>query len=392
MKIALLTDGIYPFVLGGMQRHSGNVLKQMLERGHEVTLVHCVPWNAKEMPDRNTVMEKIGLSNGAHFEAIVLRFPKPGILPGHYLKESYQYARKIYDVLKSQISGFDFIYAKGFCAWHILHEKSRGAQMPPVGVKFHGYEMFQKDANLKAKLQSLMLRGPVRWNNTQADVVFSYGGHITEIIKGLGVTEGHIAEVSGGIDPEWISLNDRKATQGIRKFLFIGRNERRKGIEELHSVLSKWEDTDPIEFHFIGPISQSVRLKKSYVNYHGSISDSAKIREIMDKCDVLVVPSFSEGMPNVILEGMARGMAVIASDVGAVNIEVDENTGWLIQPGDENALRKAILIAAQCSPRDLLLKQSAARRKVKELFLWPSVVKRLETAIFRYTEAQDQVS
>ena len=43
-------------------------------------------------------------------------------------------------------------------------------------------------------------------------------------------------------------------------------------------------------------------------------------------------PSYSEGMPNVIMEAMSRGLAIIATDVGAVSKLVDEENGWLINP------------------------------------------------------------
>ncbi|MBK7816242.1 MAG: glycosyltransferase [Sphingobacteriaceae bacterium] len=40
----------------------------------------------------------------------------------------------------------------------------------------------------------------------------------------------------------------------------------------------------------------------------------------MRACDVLICPSFSEGFPNVILEAMSNGLAVAATNVGAVEL------------------------------------------------------------------------
>jgi glycosyltransferase involved in cell wall biosynthesis len=384
MKLAILADGVYPFVLGGMQRHSSNVVKYLAARGHEITLVHAVANKAKELPAEEEVREALGIDVKAKFRSIAIRFPSGGWMPGHYIKESYQLSRLIYDRLKGEWQDFDFVYAKGFCAWHLLHLKSKGEKLPPIGVKFHGYEMFQKDADLKSKLQSWMLRGPVKWNNLKADVVFSYGGNITEIIKGIGVKPERIEEVTGAIDSKWLRTNPRTDHSELLRFLFIGRNERRKGIEELHSVIKKLLLNETFEFHFIGPIPNSVRIKNPRVIYHGSISDSEKIISIIDQSDILVTPSYSEGMPNVILEGMARGLAVIATNVGAVNIEVDPACGWLISPGSENELLSAMILALRMDTEVLKQMQETSRRKVLNQFLWPEVALKLEAALLKH--------
>ena len=47
-------------------------------------------------------------------------------------------------------------------------------------------------------------------------------------------------------------------------------------------------------------------------------------------------------MPTAILEAMASGCSIIASDVGAVRDIVDKNNGWLISPGNTKELRKSI--------------------------------------------------
>jgi glycosyltransferase involved in cell wall biosynthesis len=383
MKLAILADGVYPFVMGGMQRHSSNVVKYLLQRGHEVTLLHAVPNKSKEIPSQDEVCETLGIPLNSKFLSLAIRFPEAGWLPGHYIKESYQLSRLFYNRLKDEWKNFDLIYAKGFSAWHLLHMKSKGTNLPPVAVKFHGYEMFQKDADFKSKLQSWMLRGPVKWNNQHADLVFSYGGHITEIIRSIGVRSENIEEVPGAIDANWLRKEPRPESSETLRFLFVGRNERRKGIQELHRVISKLINLEKFEFHFIGPIPNSVRLKHPSVKYHGSISDSEKIISILDMSDVLVTPSYSEGMPNVILEGMARGLATIASDVGAVNIEVDANCGWLIQPGDEGELMNAMRGAIHMERAELRKMQEASRSKVREHFLWPDVALRLEQALLR---------
>ena len=47
MRIALLTDGIYPYVMGGMQRHSYYLAKYLARAGVHVDLYHFIPPNSE---------------------------------------------------------------------------------------------------------------------------------------------------------------------------------------------------------------------------------------------------------------------------------------------------------------------------------------------------------
>lgn len=100
--------------------------------------------------------------------------------------------------------------------------------MPPVGIKFHGYEMFQPPVGWRMRLENALLATPVKWNNAHADFVFSYGGKITPLIESLGVSSQRIVEIPTGIDPSWIRSKAELFSSGKVHFCFIGRNERRK--------------------------------------------------------------------------------------------------------------------------------------------------------------------
>ena len=181
MKILLLTDGVMPFAMGGMQKHSQQLALHMAESGLEVTLVHCIYGN-QPLPSKAELSAAFGEKAMSHLEIISLRFPRLGKIPGHYLNESYVYSKIIYEKLHDRIATFDFIYSKGFSAWYFIEQKKKGKALPPISVKFHGYEMFQKPANFKMRLQNMMLKRPVMWNNRHADYIFSYGGGITSFL------------------------------------------------------------------------------------------------------------------------------------------------------------------------------------------------------------------
>lgn len=340
MKILLLTDGVMPFAIGGMQKHSQQLAKHMAALGHDITLVHCVYGN-HPLPSSGEIFDAFGEAAMKHLEVISLRFPQLGKIPGHYLNESYVYSKNIFEKLNNRLASFDFIYAKGFTAWYFIEQKKKGLALPPISVKFHGYEMFQKPANVKMWLQNLMLKRPVMWNNRHADYIFSYGGGITKLLLQLGLKREKIVDLPTGIDPSWcVPTIARKSVAPIR-FCFVGRYERRKGIEELHEALKKL-DSAAFQFDFVGPIPASQRIKRSGVTYHGSINSTTEMTLILDQCDILVAPSHSEGMPNVIMEAMARGLAILTTRVGAIESVVDESNGWFVEAGNSNALRQSM--------------------------------------------------
>jgi len=381
MKILLLTDGVFPFVVGGMQKHSHYLAKFLALRGHYVTLAHCVP-DGYLTPPLHEVRQSLGLDSSHHFNSVCLRFPKGGWLPGHYINESYLFSRSMYTQLKQELPKFDFIYAKGFAAWHFLHRKSKGEKFPPIGIKFHGYEMFQQAADFKSRLQHWMLRGPTRWNNLNADYVFSYGGKITSLIESIGVNSEQIIEIPTGIESSWIAKAITPLSKPIQ-FLFIGRNERRKGIAELNEALSQLIGKLEFQFQFIGPVPHSARIKSDQITYHGQLTARDEIQQVMDKCQVLVTPSHSEGMPNVIMEGMARGLAVIATDVGAVPLQVSGENGWLIAPGNAQELKTALMSAIELDGAGLNQKRNHSLQRVKEM-TWEKIILRTEEEILKH--------
>tara|TARA_B110000285_G_scaffold83506_1_gene95976 strand:- start:601 stop:1758 length:1158 start_codon:yes stop_codon:yes gene_type:complete len=375
VKILLLTDGITPFVLGGMQKHSANLAKYLTLAGVEVTLVHCVALG-DDVPSDKRVNETL-FSDGKKLSKIIgLKFPAMGNIPGHYLKESYRYSEIVYDKVKADLDNYDFIYAKGFSAWKLLHKRSKGIKMPPIGLKFHGYEMFQKPPSFRARIERLFLRKPVKWNTLSADYVFSYGAKITDLIKKIGVTEDKIIEIPSGIDNAWIRESIIEVSSPV-KFVFLGRYERRKGIEELNDVLNDIIENNDFEFHFIGPIPMDKQVKNDKIVYHGVVQDKTKLTGLLDAGDVLVCPSHSEGMPNVILEGMARGMAVIATDVGAVRLLVSEKVGVLLKEIDKEELKQAILTLSKLEPPKLLEMKINSLELVSNEFQWERIVEKV---------------
>ena len=80
---------------------------------------------------------------------------------------------------------------------------------------------------------------------------------------------------------------------------------------------------------------------------------------------MLVCPSYAEGMPYVIMEAMACGLAIIATDVGAVSLLVNKENGWIIDQPDENEIFKALSDAIKIKKEVLEQKKSNSSNKIK---------------------------
>ena len=376
MKIALLTDGIPPYVLGGMQTHSALLGKTLVKKGNSVDLFHFIH-KPNGLPTENEVNKMIFENSNFCFNKVfTYYFPQSVKFPGHYIWNSYRYSKMVANHLMKE-SGYDLIIAKGFSGWKLLIEKKRNRIQTKIGVKFHGYEMFQFAPNLKIKLQHLFLRVFVRWNTKHADYVYSYGGKITTIIENLGVSKELIKEIPSAIDPSWLNQNI-KTSQSL-KFLFVGRNERRKGIKEINKAIELvLKNNLDAEFHFMGPVEKRFNTSRSNVSifYHGIIIGEKRKKEIYDSCDVLLCPSYSEGMPNVILEAMSRGLAIIATNVGAIRLLVSENNGALLKECKTNLIFDAINKFILMDYNKLTDMKTASVEKIKEEFLWNNVIEK----------------
>jgi glycosyltransferase involved in cell wall biosynthesis len=92
---------------------------------------------------------------------------------------------------------------------------------------------------------------------------------------------------------------------------------------------------------------------------------------------VFVLPSHSEGRPNVLLEAMAGGTAVVATRIaGVVDTLADGEQGWLCEPGDVDSLSAALGDALQ-RPEERRRRAAAARRRVEaEGWTWPAAAQR----------------
>ena len=97
---------------------------------------------------------------------------------------------------------------------------------------------------------------------------------------------------------------------------------------------------------------------------------------LLGAVDVLVLTSRYEGLPNVVIEAMATGAVAVATDVGGVReLLVSGETGFIVPPGDAQAVADAVLAVLR-APESALRTAAAARRRVETEFTVDAMVRR----------------
>ncbi|MDX6385697.1 MAG: hypothetical protein QOK48_3270 [Blastocatellia bacterium] len=174
-------------------------------------------------------------------------------------------------------------------------------------------------------------------------------------------------------------VNGRKPHQpapGKITFGFAARMEELKGPMVLMEAFAvAHEQCENICLNIAGDGSQRQKIATrakaldvaSRYRYHGVYTHPEQCREFMESLDVFVMPSFSEGTPNSIVEAMACGKPIIASDVGGIPDMLGTDSGILVPPGDMKALADAMVSLAQ-NPELRRTMGAAAKERYEKLF------------------------
>jgi glycosyltransferase involved in cell wall biosynthesis len=148
---------------------------------------------------------------------------------------------------------------------------------------------------------------------------------------------------------------------GSLKLLFLGHVTEKKGVFDLLNVLASGREAFKHKVKFtIGGIGEVERLEKTIADnqFNGDVSfagwvNGTKKAELLNNCDVYVLPSYFEALPISILEAMSYGKPVISTNVGGIPEIVKPGfNGWLFHPGDQQALNNILREAME--NKDLL--------------------------------------
>src|ERR1700674_3846834 len=191
----------------------------------------------------------------------------------------------------------------------------------------------------------------------RATFVVTKSEHLRQQAIRMGINPRKVRTVRNGCDPNVFHLADRgtaRAQLAVKDeaelVLFVGRLDTRKGIMELLDAFASLASHRPnlrLAYLGDGPGGEQLRCKAKHLALEDRIvligaCPSQKVAQWLAAANVLALPSYNEGYPNVVIEVLSCGRPVIATNVGGILELVNEKSGILVAPRDSPALANAI--------------------------------------------------
>jgi len=205
------------------------------------------------------------------------------------------------------------------------------------------------------------------------------------------LAHGYRAELrylGNGVGDEWFSLPSPTRQPGRLRIMFVGRLIREKGILDLLDAVSV---VDAIDLTIVGEQQPSDRGGVSreiddFIEARG-LSDRVRrvgqvhqprLRELVAGIDVVVLPSYREGVPRSLIEAMAARRPIIGTDVrGCRELIQDGVNGYLVPQRRPDHLARALERLANASPDELAAMGAASRERALKYHQERDVFQRL---------------
>ncbi len=211
--------------------------------------------------------------------------------------------------------------------------------------------------------------------------IFTMGKWIAkDLVSRTGVDKRKVHAVGGGInlDNSKIKSQDKQSN----KILFVGREYQRKGLYPLIEAYKEVLTIMPnAELHVAGPSVNPIQEDISNLYFYGEC-DSDAIADLMNKCDIFVMPSYYEAYGLVFIEALTFGLPCIGRNTNEMPYLIENGeTGYIIEDDNTIMLSNKII--------DLLknerIKKNVANKRewyLKE-YSWNTVAKRIVDIINR---------
>lgn len=218
------------------------------------------------------------------------------------------------------------------------------------------------DATLR-QFTALEYHGPLnRWSARQDRILFRLERRAIEAAAAVvaltewnaealredyGLDDERLAVVHPGLDADWweAAVGQRGEREGPLRVLFVGNEVQRKGLGLLIDAVSRAEVDAVLDVVTADAVEDGASVRV----HHGIEPNSEQLRELYAQADVFALPTKADAIPWAIIEGMAAGLPVLASRVGAIP-ELLGETGMTIESGNADELAAAL---ARLSDDDL---------------------------------------
>lgn len=226
----------------------------------------------------------------------------------------------------------------------------------PTVVKLHG-----SDVNTVGQLPGP--RRAMRLLLPRAERIVAVSRALGDAVCRLGVSPERVDVVLNGVDGDTFRVRPRapaRARLGLdparRLLLYVGRVEETKGALDLvHAFAEIARTNGDIDVVLVGDGSARAAAEGAAASAGlgarvtvTGLRPLPEVAEWMAACDALVLPSWAEGTPNVLLEALACGRRVVATTVGGCpDVVARPELGLLVPPKDPRALAPALAEAAR---------------------------------------------
>ncbi len=227
------------------------------------------------------------------------------------------------------------------------------------------------------------------------DKFISITAQVSRELSSIGIPESKMINIPNGVEVGQESAFNQETRNKYKKalkieydkiVLFSGRLAQEKGLEIL---LKAWPEIirqfPACHLIILGDGGPVRNIEKKIKDLASNLKDNRNIhfkgwvnnvRDYLLASDIYCLPSISEGMSNSLLEAMAAGMAIAASDIDANRALIEDNySGVLFRCGDYGDLSKKIIYMLQ---NDSLMKQISVNAKdfVSSNCAFPVIVKK----------------
>ena len=274
-------------------------------------------------------------------------------IPIEIVEESGPFDLKVLSALREifQRHGTDIVETHGIKS-HFLVSLLRQKDFRWIAFH-HGYTM----EDLKARCYQQF----DRWSLRLCDSVVTVCSEFAAVLEGRGVRPGRISVVQNSVNTE-VHRPDKKMSEkarcqwnilpGEQVLISAGRLSPEKGhaylIDAVSAIVSKSPELK-LKLLIAGSGTCEGKLKEQ-VSRRGLsqcvkfVGHCSNLDELFSIADLFVLPSLSEGSPNVLLESMAARVPIVATKVGGVpELVTNGESAILVPPADSESLKTAIL-------------------------------------------------
>jgi len=217
----------------------------------------------------------------------------------------------------------------------------------PLFVKVHGTDV---NENTQYPARRSLMR---KWLS-KAESIFCASQALADSLATIGIPEQKLTVNYNGVNAEVFFPSSKREDKSIN-IIFVGNLIPTKGVNELVNAFINLQKSIPdvtLDIIGEGPLKgyllNKVKELQLNINVHGSLPLTNVAQKIRTST-LLVLPSYREGVPNVLLEAFASGIPVVSTIVGGIPEVVNDNVGLLVEPKNADELETAIHTALNTS-------------------------------------------